>query len=349
MNDSRADRIRNDAHQSSAARWSRRGLLLTAAGTAVTLGMGAWLSRRRRPRSPLFIASRQSYSAGLVQTIRDGLIACGLTADRFRNKYVLLKPNMVEPSRDAPHMTTHPAMVLAAAEVFLQFGARVVVGEAPGHLRDSELALLESGIGAALDDMQLPFADLNYEEVAPRKNRGGASGLQQIWFPKTVHAADWIVSMPKMKTHHWVGVTLSMKNLYGTIPGIKYGWPKNVLHHHGIAQTVYDINATLPSTLAIVDGIECMEGDGPIMGSPKHLGIVAVGPHPISVDATLSRIMGIDPERVSYLRLAANRLGTIHSAGIEQRGERWQELVSPFQIMDRPHLQRLRLDGPLVT
>ena len=43
-----------------------------------------------------------------------------------------------------------------------------------------------------------------------------------------------------MKTHHWVGVTAAMKNLYGTIPGCKYGWPKNVLHYSGIPETVFE-------------------------------------------------------------------------------------------------------------
>ena len=79
--------------------------------------------------------------------------------------------------------------------------------------------------------------------------------------------------MPKMKTHHWVGVTASMKNMYGVIPGIKYGWPKNVLHFNGIPETVFDINHTIPKTIAIVDGIYCMEGDGPIMGTKKHMGL----------------------------------------------------------------------------
>ena len=54
--------------------------------------------------------------------------------------------------------------------------------------------------------------------------------------------ADFVVSMPKLKTHHWVGMTASMKNFYGVLPGIKYGWPKNVLHHNGIPETVADIN-----------------------------------------------------------------------------------------------------------
>ncbi len=42
--------------------------------------------------------------------------------------------------------------------------------------------------------------------------------------------ADLIVSVPKLKTHHWAGVTLSLKNLFGLVPGCRYGWPKNVLH-----------------------------------------------------------------------------------------------------------------------
>ena len=68
----------------------------------------------------------------------------------FRGKRVLLKPNMVEPSRKIPHMTTHPAVVVAAAEVFRGWGAQVTVGEAPGHVRDTEMALVESGIADAV-------------------------------------------------------------------------------------------------------------------------------------------------------------------------------------------------------
>ena len=144
--------------------------------------------------------------------------------------------------------------------------------------------------------------------------------------------ADLIVSMPKMKTHHWVGFTASMKNLYGVIPGIKYGWPKNVLHHAGIPQTVFDINASLPKAIAIVDGIECMEGDGPIMGSPKQMGLVVVGTNPTAVDATVARIMDIDPAQVQLPAIWRRiGLGPIDDARIEQRGERWQDTGQPFR------------------
>ena len=268
--------------------------------------------------------------------------AAGLLPRQFAGRSVLLKPNLVEPTRESPHMTTHPAMIVAAAEVFRRWGAAVRVGEGPGHVRDTEMALAESGVQDALDAAGLEFVDLNYDDVGFRPNAGRWSELAGFYFPRSVLEADLVVSLPKLKTHHWVGMTAAMKNLYGLLPGIKYGWPKNVLHHAGIPETVADINATAPRTIAIVDGIECMEGDGPIMGTPKHMGIVAVGANLPAVDATCARIMGLRPQGISYLRLAADRLGPLAERRIEQRGERWQELVSNFAILDVPHLRGLR-------
>jgi uncharacterized protein (DUF362 family) len=246
-------------------------------------------------------------------------------------------------------MTTHPAVVVAAAEVFRGWGANVVVGEGPGHMRDTEMALLESGMQEALDDARLEFVDLNYSQLGWIDNAGQASPLEGFWFPREVVEADVIVSMPKMKTHHWVGYTGALKNLYGVIPGIKYGWPKNVLHYAGIPQTIFDINASLPKTRAIVDGILAMEGDGPIMGSGKPMGLLVVGTNSTAVDATLGRIMGFDPDKVSYLQLADNRLGPVDARFIDQNGERWQDVASPFRTIDAPHIRDLRAAGVLVT
>ncbi len=332
------------------ARISRRALLagagLVAAGFVGTRTVRQWMKQR----ASVFVAKHQTYGGPLVQTIRDGLIASGIDAANLKGKKVLLKPNMVEPSREAPHMTTHPAIILAASEVFRGWRASVTVGEAPGHVRDTDMALEESGVREALDSAKLPFADLNYQEVAWVENRGHASKLAGFWFPRAVAEADMVVSLPKMKTHHWVGVTAAMKNLYGVIPGIKYGWPKNVLHHNGIPETVFDINASLPRTIAIVDGIDCMEGDGPIMGTKKTMGLVVIGTNPAAVDATVCRLMDLDPAQVPYLQLAGGRLGPIDDRLISQQGEKWQPLASPFQILDKPHLQRLRKNkGVLVT
>lgn len=314
---------------------------LAAAGLLAPAAAWAW---RREPPG-VFLAKNQRYDGSLVATIRDGLEAVGLDGRSLAGKRVLLKPNMVEPSRAIPHMTTHPAVIVAAAEVFRAWGAEVLVGEGPGHVRDTEVALIESGVGEALRDGGLRFCDLNYERVAWRRNRGRFSKLKGVYLPESVVEADLVVSMPKMKTHHWVGATLSMKNMYGVIPGIKYGWPKNVLHHNGIPQTVADINATVPRVVGIVDGIECMEGDGPILGTSKPMGLVAVGACLPALDATLARVMDLVPERIGYLALASQRMGPIDDSQIIQRGEPWRPLVSRFEILDKPHLSKLRDTG----
>jgi uncharacterized protein (DUF362 family) len=240
----------------SNGRPNRRVAIATGAAAAAVLAGAAALAPRWRKKAPVFIAKNQRYDGKLADTIRDGLAACGITGDAFRGKRVLLKPNLVEPSRLIPHMTTHPAMIIAAAEVFAGWGATVSVGEAPGHIRDTQFALEESRVREALHDGGFDFADLNYEDVEWRANRGRYSALGGIYFPRSVIEADVLVSLPKLKTHHWVGFTASMKNFYGVLPGVKYGWPKNVLHHNGIPETVVDINCTLPSTLGIIDAIE---------------------------------------------------------------------------------------------
>lgn len=331
--------------------WRRRSLIVGGALVAAGFVAGRMLTTRLgRSRAPVFIARNQRYDSSLVRTIHDGLIATGIQPASFQGKRVLLKPNLVEPNRDIPHLTTHPVVIVSAAEVFRRWGADVQVGEAPGHVRDTELALVESGVQDALAAADLEFRDLNYEETGWKDNGGRASKLKGFHFPRSIVEADVVVSLPKLKTHHWVGATVAMKNLYGTLPGIKYGWPKNVLHHAGIPQTVYDINASLPKTIAIVDAIDCMEGDGPIMGSLKPMGLMLIGPAVASVDATACRIMGIVPERIRYMQLAADNLGPIDEAWIDQCGEAWRPLVNPFQILDRPHLRPLQAQaGPLTS
>ena len=329
-----------------------RRALLIGSGVAAAGMIGLPLVRRiLREKGSAFLASGQRYDAGLEQTIRDGLLASGVDPARMKGLRVLLKPNLVEPSATAPHRTTHPAVVVATAEVFRRWGAQVTVGEGPGHVRDTEEVLWVSGMEDALAAADLQYVDLNHDEVRRAPNKGRFSKLRDFHFPRAVLEADMIVSLPKLKTHHWVGFTASMKNLYGTLPGIMYGWPKNVLHYAGIPQTVVDINASLPKKIAVIDGIMCMEGDGPIMGTPKPLGMIAVGTNLPALDATCARVMGIEPSRISYLQLAADRLGPIDERLIEQRGEDWRRLVSPFGVLDVPHLRDIRAseETPLIA
>jgi uncharacterized protein (DUF362 family) len=182
---------------------------------------------------------------------------------------------------------------------------------------------------------RIPFVDLNYDDVYTVSNKGRHSSLNTLTFPVSLRQADWIVSMPKLKTHHWAGVTLSMKNLFGVMPGRFYGWPKNVLHNAGIDRCIFDINMTLKPHFSIVDGIVGMEGDGPIMGSPKHAGVIVLGRNLMAVDATCSRIMGVNPQKVPYLAVASNRLGPLKKENISQYGETIDSVRTDFALIEK--------------
>jgi uncharacterized protein (DUF362 family) len=294
-------------------------------------------------RADVLISKADSYESDLVRVIREGLNELGLGRARVKNKSVLLKPNLVEPTREATFINTHPALVRAAAEVFRSWDAReVLVAEGQGHCRDSDYVLEQSELGPVLVEDRIEYVDLNYDEVDSVRNRMGSTRLEHLWLPRTLQRADLIVSMPKLKTHHWAGVTLSMKNLFGVLSGICYGWPKNVLHMAGIPGSILDINAAVRPHLAIVDGIIGMEGDGPIMGTPRHAGVVVMGTNLPAVDATAARLMGIDPWRVSYLAAASGRLGPIDERHVAQRGEPIGDLTQSFAMIDSPTYRDLQ-------
>jgi len=259
-----------------------------------------------------------------------------------RGKKVLLKPNFVEPDPEGPEgvINTHPAAVGAAREALLRLGAQSVrVGEGPAHERDTEGIVETLRLGDFLGPLRDLFVDLNLDEVHAVKLRTRASKLKQIYFPRTVLEAEYIVSLPKLKTHHWAGVTLSLKNMFGIVPGCCYGWPKNVLHWAGITPSILDINSTVRPDFAIVDGIIGMEGNGPTQGSPKPSGVLILGDDPVAVDATCARIMGLRPERIDYLAKAGVLLGHLRPEKIRQLGESVASVRTPFAVL--PTFQKL--------
>ena len=206
-----------------------RRTILAAGGAVAGVTLARAFTPRWTTRTHAFIARSQHY---------DGPLAANHSRRprrlRLRRPTSAGKPRPAEakPRRTLAPRSAHdhaPRGDRRRRRGLRGWGATVVVGEAPGHIRDTQFALEESGVRAALADGGFRFADLNYEEVAWRRNRGRFSPLDGLYFPRSVVEADFVVSMPKLKTHHWVGVTASMKNFYGVLPGIKYGWPKNVL------------------------------------------------------------------------------------------------------------------------
>ncbi len=275
------------------------------------------------------------YSQSIFETVRSLLAQFPL---EVKGKTVVLKPNLVEFNPDAA-INTHPLLVHAAAEAFRALGARVILAEGPGHRRVT-LDLAESaGYLSAIPDFERHFVDLNLDSVTRIDLPSPVSKLSSLYLPNTILAADLIVSMPKLKTHHWVGATLSMKNLFGVVPGGIYGWPKNILHWAGIEEAIVDLHRLFPRHFCLVDGITAMEGNGPIQGTTRHAGVLVAGNDMVAVDASCCRLMGIDPAKIGYLRMADSH-GYLAGRNIRQIGESPESAATPFQLP--PRLQFLR-------
>lgn len=311
---------------------TRRGLL-TGAGAALVAGYAGWDGRRNRPATntsrtaAVTIVKAQSYSEDLAGKMLEGIRQCGLDV---RGKRVLLKPNLVEFDPNTC-INTDVSVVAAAYDVFRTLGAaEVKIGEGPGHRRDTygiaEMTRYRGEI-PRFDDI---FIDLNRDDVSAVQ---GFADRKEMYFPNSALRADLVVSLAKMKTHHWAAATLSMKNFFGLVPGSVYGWPKNELHHIGIPQSIVELTRIFSRSFAIVDGITGMEGNGPIQGTPKHAGVLVMGSDLPAVDATCCRIMGIDPAKVEYLQMAADNLGVTEESRIEQRGEKIAAVRTDFQLI----------------
>lgn len=320
----------------AAPKFDRRSLL-TVAGAAAVAGWasvkfpkpGVPLHRAAAAaRSSVAIVKAANYNTELAQRMLDGVKLCGLDV---KGKKILLKPNLVEWD-PATNINTDVAVVSAALEVFRQLGAaEVKIGEGPGHRRDTYDLAQQARYRTEVEKFDGLFVDLNRDDVSPVKN---FASEPEFYFPNTVLGADVIVSLAKMKTHHWAGATLSMKNFFGVVPGSVYGWPKNTLHKIGIDRSIMELSRVFRNTFAIVDGVVGMEGNGPIQGTSKQAGVLVMGGDLRAVDATCCRIMGIDPARLEYLA-ASNGLGNFYEADIQQRGEPIASVRTNFQLIEK--------------
>jgi uncharacterized protein (DUF362 family) len=289
------------------------------------------------PQTAVHIAPAADYNADLADVVRrqyEEFRACVPLA----GKRVVLKPNLVEYHRDKV-INTHPNVVAAVIELCRREGAaEVIVAEGPGHCRNVEYLVAASGLGDVLRHHKVRFVDLNHDEPVKRLNLGRLTGLEHLYLARTIATADVVISLPKLKTHHWAVATLSLKNLFGTLPGICYGWPKNELHWRGIDNSIVDIAATRTPDLAIVDGIIGMEGDGPLNGRPRPMGVLVMGTDLVAVDATCCRLMQVDPHKIGYLGLGhRKRLGLLAETQVRQVGETLADRSFPFDTL--PHFR----------
>lgn len=309
----------------------RRKFLLWATSAIGAAAVGNILGRQYFKVCPVRLLAAPDYNTDISQNILQSMLEDGIV---LKGKKVLIKPNFVEYHEGRP-INTDPKLLRNIVEACSRGGAAsITIGEAAGHRRDSYYSVLNPVLRKEMP-ANVRLIDMNYGDLTVIPNRGSFTSLKKIYVSSELIKADVVINVPKMKTHHWVGVTLSMKNLFGTLPGTFYGWPKNLLHIMGIRNSILDLSLSIPVHYVIVDGISGMEGDGPIMGSEKKCGVVIMSREMLAADVTAVEIMGLNPEKVEYLSVAS----LVHS-GFQRKGrsfpwEKPEKFKTSFKCLDR--------------
>jgi uncharacterized protein (DUF362 family) len=204
---------------------------------------------------------------------------------------VLLKPNLVSAVRNKSLACTHPEVVAAVAEWFLDHGAQVRVGDSPAF--GTALGVMAAcGMSAALKG--LPVTLVNFDNPEPTRL---ASGLS-VGVARAVGECDLLVNLPKIKAHGQLYLSLAVKNYFGVVVGFRKPW----LHaRYGdvanrFEEMLVDLLDVLPGGITLADGVEAMHVDGPVAGKPFPLHLLAGGLNPVSLDTALLAVLGLPPE-----------------------------------------------------
>lgn len=219
---------------------------------------------------------------------------------------VLLKPHLAGGAN-----STHPAVVAATFAAVQELGAaQVWIGDATAG---DALAVAEAaGYRQRIPNFEDVFIDLNCDDVCPVQ---GFLRGSEVYFPDTAIRADLVISLGKLRTDRRFIVAGAITNLFGLMPGSVYGAPQGA-HALGTAEAASELVRIFRRSFAIVDGITALEGDG----DPKALGLLAMGRDLVAVDATCSRVLGLSPKKIDYLRLSGVH-GVLAEMGTEQTGE----------------------------
>jgi len=242
----------------------------------------------------------------------------------------VIKPNFVSSTKQLA--SSHVDQIRGILD-FLSgiYRDKIVIAEAACY--DTQEAFMNFGYVRLLQEYNVELIDLNkspYEtySIIDRHKKTIAVRLSCLLQDK----GNFIISAAKMKTHDTVVVTLSVKNIaVGSIVG-----RDKIAIHQGVRQTNLIIAGLAKRTrtdLAVIDGFEGMEGDGPTSGDPVHLGLGIASIDALAADRVACEIMGVDFHDVGYLHYCAEQgMGEADLNKIEVLGERLSDCIRPFKL-----------------
>ena len=220
---------------------------------------------------------------------------------------VLIKPNLLTPATPQQAVLTHPDVVRAAAEYVLSRGARPLIADSQA-MGSFHKIMRDSGIQDALAPLDVecrPFQD------SLRIDIGEPFGFIDI--AREAIESDFMINLPKFKTHSQMLLTLGVKNLFGCIVGYrKPEWHmKTGINRLLFARLLVQLHQRISPAVTILDGILALEGEGPgKRGKPINVGLLLGSDNALALDSTVCRILNLEPDSVPVLK-AARELGLL--------------------------------------
>lgn len=238
------------------------------------------------------------------------------------DEHVLIKPNVCNAKNPDGMVLTDFRVIKAAIDIVKEQGCEVTVVESDNIAGTAESRVQGSGLMDLLDDWGVPFMNLSHGDYEEHQVDGVA-----LRMPRAVLDAEYLVNLPKMKTCAHTLLTLGVKNLFGVIQQAQKS-----RYHKKLDAILPYLAKTIRCDLVVVDGLTCMEGNGPIVGNPVCMNLVAAGRNVVAVDSVCSRLMGYDPSKVPHIAEAARQgTGPMGLEEIEVVGDDWTACAHRFE------------------
>jgi uncharacterized protein (DUF362 family) len=242
--------------------------------------------------------------------------------DGLKKKQLIIKPNMVV--TNTPLCATHVDALRALLEFIKpMYNGQIIIAESSSSVNSSD-GFKNYGYLDLAKDFNLKFIDINTSSTGtPVCIMDRNLHLDKIQVSDLLTNPDnYVISISRLKTHNTVIMTGAVKNLAmgaplnpGSVNGAKSISYKRNMHSGGARFLHYNIFLEAPYILpdfAIIDGLEGMEGNGPISGTPVDHRIAMASFDPVAMDSMAARLMGIPLENVGYLNYcAAAGLGNV--------------------------------------
>lgn len=208
------------------------------------------------------------------------------------------------PSPPEDNIVTHPAFAKEILRLLLDIGCRITVGDDIQSKTGD--GFLISGYRDTCNALGVRL--VNLKEIGFREVDCRGQVLDKAYISPLVLESDFLINLPKLKTHSFMGYTGAVKNLFGVIPhGLRCGYHREFAKRETFGQMLVDIFSCAPPHLNIMDAIYAMEGEGPSAGVQKDVGLILASTDAVALDAVTTKIIGLDPGQIHTTKIAAER------------------------------------------